>query len=113
MRKTTIEVLPSPHEISQLPVKRSDLDRLVQEKVAEILAARDEFMFEPWFRSRQVAYELKRIQTVSEQQTWTIYYGRFGCTVCQTQMRTHGGRGFCSQCYALIQGRLKQVRGEQ
>lgn len=113
MPKTTIEVLPSPHDVSQLPVKRSDLDRLVQEKVAEILHAREEFAFEPWFRSRQIAYELKRLQTVSEQQTWTIYYNRFGCLVCQTQMRAHGGRGFCSQCYAATQNRLKQIRGEQ
>lgn len=70
-------------------------------------------MFEPWLRSRQIAYELKRLQTVSEQQTWTIYYNRFGCLVYQTQTRTYGGRGFCSQCYALVPSRKKQIQGEQ
>jgi len=112
-RAIRMEVLPSPAEAARLPLQRAELDRLVQEKVAEILQARDEFMFEPWFRSRKVAYELKRLQTVSEQRTFTIYFERFGCLICETRERIHGGRGMCVRCYQNTLGRLKQIRGEQ
>jgi hypothetical protein len=106
------ELLPSPGELAQLPVKKAELDRLVDERVAEILHAREEFIFEPFFRSRQIAYELKRLQTVSEQRKWTVYFQRFGCLVCETSDRIHAGNAMCSRCHANTQGRLKQILGE-
>jgi hypothetical protein len=112
MKRTTVEVLPSPQEIHRAPTRRAELDRLVQQKVAEILTARDEFVFEPFFRSRQVAYELKRLQTVAEQQKYTVYFERFGCLICQTQERPHGGNGMCVNCYNRTFQRLKQIIGE-
>jgi hypothetical protein len=58
-RKLKVELLPSRAEIVRAPVERAALDQLVQQKVAEILATRDEFLFEPFFRSRQVSVELR------------------------------------------------------
>jgi len=81
----------------------------VQQKVAEILAARDEFLFEPWFRSRQVAYELRRLQTVPEKQKWTVWYEREGCLACGGRERPHGGNGLCSNCYVRISQALKSI----
>jgi len=46
------------------------------------------FVFEPFFRSRQVAYELQRLQTVSEQRKFTIYFERYGCLVCETRRQS-------------------------
>jgi hypothetical protein len=114
MRKNRlhIEVLPSPAEIRRGPVDRAELDRLVQEKVAEILTARDEFVFEPFFRSRQIAYELKRLQTVPEQRKWTVRYERLGCMICNTKERIHGGNGMCSKCYTRESNVLKQIIAE-
>lgn len=112
MTTTKFELLPSPGEIAQMPVKRAELQRLVDERVAEILHARDEFMFEPFFRSRQIAYELKRLQTVPEQRKWTIYFQRFGCLACETTDRIHVANGMCNRCYANTFGRLKQILGE-
>lgn len=112
MKITKFELLPSPGEIAQIPVKRAELQRLVDERVAEILHARDEFMFEPFFRSRQIAYELKRLQTVSEQRKWTVYFERFGCLICETMDRIHVGNGMCNRCYGNTQNRLKQILGE-
>jgi hypothetical protein len=107
-----IDILPSPGEIARMPVERAELDRLVQQKVAEILSARDQFVFEPFFRSRQIAYELKRLQTVPEQRKWTVYFARFGCLLCETQQRNHTGNGMCNRCYANTFQRLKQILGE-
>ena len=107
-----IEILPSPAEIARMPVLRAELDRLVEKRVAEILHARDEFMWEPFFRSRKIAYELKRLQTVSEQRKWSVYYQRFGCLRCDTMERIHVGNGCCDRCYPNTFNRLKQILGE-
>src|SRR5215471_1680330 len=107
-----IELLPSPSELARMPVERAELDRLVKQRVAEILHARDEFMFEPFFRSRQIAYELKRLQTVKEQEKWQVYYQRFGCLRCDTTERIHVGNGMCDRCYPNTYQRLKQTLGE-
>ncbi len=106
------EIPPSPAEIARMPVQRAELERLVEQRVAEILHARDEFMWEPFFRSRQIAYELKRLQTVSEQKKWQIYYERFGCLRCDTTERIHVGNGCCDRCYPNTFQRLKQIVGE-
>ena len=111
-KPTAIELLPSPQAILRAPANRTELDRLVQQKVAEILAARDEFVFEPFFRSRQVAYELKRLQTVPEQRKWTVYFERYGCLLCETRKRIHGGNGMCNRCYLRTFQTLKQIIAE-
>jgi hypothetical protein len=111
-KQAEIEILPSPAEIALMPVQRAELDRLVQQKVAEILHARDEFMWEPFFRSRKIAYELKRLQTVSEQRKWSVYYQRFGCLRCETTERIHMGNGCCARCYQNAFERLRQILGE-
>ncbi len=112
-RKPAIEVLPSPAEILRAPAQDAELRRLVAQEVAKVLAAKDEFVFEPFFRSRQIAYELRRLQTVPEQRKWTIYYERYGCIHCDTSERIHTGNGFCANCYPKIFGRLKTIIREQ
>ena len=73
------ELMPSADMILRAGVDEKTLNRLVQQKVAEIMAERDVIVFEPFFRSRQIAYELKRLQTVPEQRKWTVYFDRYGC----------------------------------
>jgi hypothetical protein len=87
--------------------------KLAVEMAAQIVAEKERFLFEPFFRSRQVANEIKRLQNVSEQRTWHVYYERHGCMICETTERTHGGCGMCCRCYSNTLGRLKQIRGEQ
>jgi len=108
-----MEVLPSPGELARTPGMEAEIRRLAVEMAVQIVAQKEQFLFEPFFRSRQVAYELKRLQNVSEQRTWKIYYVRFGCMVCETTERIHGGCGMCCRCYSNNLGRLKQIRGEQ
>jgi hypothetical protein len=113
-REPEIEVLPSPAEMIRWRsgAEKAELDRLVQEKVAEIMAQRDAFVFEPFFRSRQIAYELKRLQTVSEQQKWSVRFERKGCLACQTKDAIHVGCGMCQNCYPRIFLELTQIIAE-
>ena len=104
-KPVAIEVIPSP---ARAAIDQDLLDKLVQQKVAEILTARDEFIFEPFFRSRQVSYEIRRLQTVSERKKWSIYYQRHGCVCCKESKRPYaGGCGMCTRCYDRV---IKDLR---
>lgn len=108
-----IEVLQSPAELMHMPAMRAEIKRLAVEMAAQIVADREAILFEPFFRNRQVAYELKRLLKVTDQRKWMIYFQRFGCLVCETTERIHGGCGMCARCYAVTGQRLRQIHGEQ
>jgi len=106
------ELIPSVDSILRLGTNEAMLNRLVQQKVAEIMAERDAMIFEPVFRSRQIAYELKRLQNVPEQRKWSISLERYGCMICETRERIHAGNGMCNRCHALWFRRLTQIVSE-
>jgi hypothetical protein len=107
----TIEVLPSAAELvrARSGVEEAEFKRQVQMQVAEIMADRDAFVFEPFFRSRRVAYELKRLQRVPEQEKFAVSFKRYGCMVCETRERIHGGHGMCVTCNAKWFRRFTQI----
>jgi hypothetical protein len=109
-----VELLLSPSAIARARtgVDEVELHRLVQEKVAEIMAERDAVVFEPFFRSRQIAYELKRLQTVPEQRKWSVRFERKGCLLCQTKEAIHVGCGMCQSCYQRMFAELSQIVAE-
>jgi DNA invertase Pin-like site-specific DNA recombinase len=109
-----VELIPSPATLhrERTGFDKAELTRLVQEKVAEIMAERDAIVFEPFFRSRQVAYELKRLQNIPEQQKFTVSFERYGCMICETRERIHGGNGMCTLCHAKWFARLTQIIAE-
>jgi hypothetical protein len=103
------ELLPSPENILRPGVDKAVLDRLVQQKVAEIMAERDALTLEPFFRTRQIAYEIRRLQTVPEQESWRVFFERHGCLYCHSQERGHGGCGMCFRCYPRILNEKKAI----
>jgi CxxC motif-containing protein (DUF1111 family) len=109
----TIEVLrPGEIEARRPRTNLETLDALVQQRVAEVLAARDEFVFEPFFRTRHVAYEIRRLQTVPERKKWAIFFERHGCLACHKQDKPHGSNGLCSACHQRVFQQLKQIISE-
>jgi hypothetical protein len=106
----TVEIL-KPVEIEQRRMRTNidTLDALVQQRVAEILAQRDEFMFEPFFRTRQVAYEIRRLQTVPERKKWGIFFDRHGCLACHKRDQPHASNGLCTACHGRVFQQLKEI----
>jgi hypothetical protein len=94
-----------------LPTTAAELNRLVDLRVAEALARRDDW--QPYFQSRRVAQELKRIQSVPEQRLWSLVYERWGCTHCDTKERPHASCGMCGRCRVKIGCRRETMRREQ
>jgi hypothetical protein len=109
MKRTAIDILPSPGYVQQGLVRQDQFKEQVQQAVVEIMAERDALVFEPFFRSRQVAYELKRLQSVPEQQKFAIGYERYGCMICETSDRPHAGNGMCARCRSKWFVRYTQI----
>jgi hypothetical protein len=93
------ELILSPAMQSQTLVDRATIKKLVEQQVAEMLAKSETAIFEPFFRSRQVAYELRRLQSIPEQRVHALRYERLGCMVCKRDDKGHGGLGMCETCY--------------
>jgi len=111
MKRMKVEVLPSPQEIRAIPSQQAEIRRQVQLQVAEIMSERDALVFEPFFRTRQVAYELKRLQSVPEQQKFTIAYEMYGCMSCGTHDTPHAGNNLCHNCRCKWFRRYVQIIG--
>lgn len=91
------------------PSARELIDKLVKRQVAEVLTRRDDLAFEPFFRDRQVAYELRRLLTVPERYKWSAYFERWGCLRCRNKSRRYDNTGMCSHCAGTIRYRLKVI----
>lgn len=106
-----VEIQFSPLAITRRTDDQDFRDE-VRKQVAEVMAERDALAFEPFFRARQVAYELKRMQTVPEQKKFSIGFARFGCLRCDTKEAIHAGNGLCPTCRALWFRRYTQIIAE-
>ena len=115
--RPTVEIIRAnlvPPAPPPVPAKlEAVLNRLVQQQVAEILARREDFLFEPSFRSKRVKDEIRRHQTMFERRRWAVYFERWGCLTCHRKKVMHGGNGFCPTCRLRIVYRLKAIEREQ
>jgi hypothetical protein len=107
-RKSKTEVLP-PARPRVVPDIRAMLDKLVEEKVAELMSNGGDARFQPYFQSNRVVAEVRRNQTVSERSKWTRYFKKWGCDVCGTRKRAHLGLGRCQACYFRTDQRLREL----
>lgn len=126
--------IAAPHEG---PRKRPEqlLKEMVEREVAELLFNREAMLFEPFFRSKKIADEIRRLQTVPEWQKWGRYFDKWGCLICEQIQRyltdllarddirqavvdtiealkkstvLHGADGMCPRCYERTSERLKR-----
>ena len=107
-----VEVMPpenpnAPH-LGPADAKKM-LKELVERQVAEIMAQRDEFVFQPFFQNQRVSNEIRRLQTMPERNKWGRCYDRWGCLRCNTRKVPHASLGMCNVCYQEISVRLKTV----
>jgi hypothetical protein len=112
MENPKIEILPSLDDMLRGPLRQDQLVKIVQTEVAKIMAERDAIVFEPFFRSQQVAREVKRLQSVPEQKKFSIGYERYGCIDCKMQDRPHAGNGMCDRCRPKWFSRYAQIIAE-
>ncbi len=104
-----VEVLAPEVQPVVPPAEEAKLQALVQRQVAEALVQRDGMLFEPWFRARRVAEEIRRLQIVSERKKWAAFYIKWGCLRCNSKRHPHNSHGMCLNCNVQIVQRLKEI----
>jgi hypothetical protein len=108
-KTVTAELVRSetPARIIQPQDMKAVLDQLVRERVAEALAERDGSILEPWFQTKSVAYEIRRLQTMVERKSKSLYFEKYGCIHCHKKKHRHACSGICEPCYGKIAERLR------
>ena len=109
-----IEIVPYDREQEHaLDLKRA-MTQLIEEKVAEITGG-PTAVFEPFFQSKRLATEIRRQQSVPEQNKHVYYFERWGCSGgCGATKETsaHGALGFCSRCHRTRSERYRAILRE-
>ena len=82
-----------------------EIARMIEEGVREALSGKGAEL-QPFFGSKEVAYEIKRRQTVHEQNKFSYYFEDRGCMICHTRKARHYGCGMCYACYSREKSRL-------
>ena len=109
-----VESLPPEASLpAGLPTTEAELNRYVELKVAQAFAHREDAIWQPYYQSRRVAQEWKKLQSVREQQKWPIYYEQWGCDGCGTMDRPHAALGRCHPCYLRTSQRLQAITSER
>jgi hypothetical protein len=82
------------------------LAQMVEETVQQAMSGKGAEL-QPFFGSKEVSYEIKRRQTVLEQNKFTYYFEDWGCMICGTRKARHDGNGMCNPCRRRTSERLK------
>jgi len=102
-----------PEVIQRQPETIGDqVERLLQRRLAEIMARRDLSMFAPFFESKDFSDQLRRLQTAQDWHKWSIHYLKFGCIHCHARPHEkphYAGLGFCRTCKKRIEQRLATI----
>lgn len=103
--------------VALLPAQKQSnmelLERLVRERVDEILATRQDLLMRPFFDSKRVSDEIRKLQTMVERRKWPKYFERHGCLICKAKkVRRHDQLGMCAKCFGRTTQRLKAIIAE-
>ena len=86
------------------------LDRMVRERVDEILAMRAGGHVEPDFQPREVANDARIRNNVFEIRKWSLFFEKWGCRTCHRKNVAHASSGCCARCHNLVAQRLAAIK---
>jgi len=99
-----VEVLPG-----RVASRDPALERMIEQKLAEMMGSSQHGIFEPFFQSKAIADAIRKLETVPQQRKWHIYFAEWGCLICGRQDRRYSGLGMCSACYRRTLSRLQDI----
>jgi hypothetical protein len=80
-RSIPVEIVPRDLEFD---FKRM-VAQFVEEQVREAMSHKTDSAFQPFFQTKEIAREIKRRQTVTEQKKFVYAYEDWGCLACGTR----------------------------
>ena len=95
-----LEIVPR-NRIEESQRLKDALTQLIDERVSEAISG-PTAAIEPFFQSKRLLTEIRRVQSVPEQNKFTYYFKKWGCMVCGTHEGGHRAVGMCGKCYELI-----------
>jgi hypothetical protein len=104
-RAVQAEVLPPDRGQKAAEFKRI-VAQFIEREVAEAMSGSDA-LFQPFFQTPEIAREIKRRQTVVEQNKYTYAYEEWGCLVCGDRERGHKSLSMCQRCFERTAHRLR------
>lgn len=112
----TAEIVPAS-EAALVPTSKREspqemIERIVRERVDEIMAKLEAGQMVPDFIPRDQADELRRRVDVFERRKWSLYFEKWGCRMCNRKNVSHAGSGQCQRCHILVFQRLRAIRAE-
>lgn len=110
------EIVPAPKAAIVRRRSRQDvqamIERIVRERVDEIMVKVEAGQVEPDFLRKDEAAELRQRQDMFERTKWSLYFEKWGCRMCHRKNVGHLGTGHCTRCHHLIRDRLNQLKLE-
>ena len=104
IRSEVVEVLSG-----QVAGRDSALERMIEQKLAEMMGKGQDAIFQPFFQSKAIADAIRKLETVPQQRKWHIYFAEWGCLICGRQDRRYAGLGMCNACYRRTLSRLQDI----
>jgi hypothetical protein len=84
------------------------LNALVQKKVAELLAANESIILQPFLQTQSVRTQLRKIQSVIELNKFRSYFQDWGCLICGSLEQGHLSLGMCPACHGRTVSRMQR-----
>ena len=94
-RAVPVEIVPRDHKED---FKR-EVALFVEQQVSEALSHQSDRVFQPFFQTREIAHEIKRRQTVGEQNKFPNAFKKYGCLSCGRRDLPHQSLWMCTKCY--------------
>jgi hypothetical protein len=114
-KKPIVEVLPTS-QVALVPKTanfQAALDRMVRDRVDQIMAERGTGELEPDYQTKELSSERRRSQNVFERNKWGLYFEKWGCKTCGRKKNvSHAANGHCSTCHIRIWQRLAALKRE-
>ena len=106
-----IEIVPYNREQEHALELKQAMTQLIDERVAEITGG-PAAIFQPFFQTKRLAAEIRRQQSVAEQNKYIYYYDRWGCLAGCGRTKEdalHGSLGMCRYCFPRIFQRMQSI----
>jgi hypothetical protein len=102
IRSQAVEVLPASPGRGRDPA----LERMIEQKIAEMMDDSQDGIFQPFFQSKAIEQEIRKLQTVPQKRKWHYYFEDWGCLICESKDRRPKSLGMCATCFDRVRQRL-------
>jgi hypothetical protein len=108
IRSQAVEVLP-PGSSSPIGGHDRALERMIEQKIAEMMGGSRDGILQPFFQSNAIADAIRKLQTVPQQRKWHYYFEEWGCLICAKKDGQYTSLGMCKACYHRTLHRLQAI----